>query len=30
MVPNAMANRAPAGNHPATTSPEDCPFGQET
>ena len=27
-VPNAMAKRAPAGNHPATTSPEDCPSGR--
>ena len=30
MVPNAMANRAPAGSHPATTSPEDRASRQET
>ena len=28
MVPNAMASRALAGSHPATTFPEDCPFGR--
>src|ERR1700733_9915080 len=28
MVPNAMARRAPARNHPATTSPEGSPSGR--
>ena len=28
MVPNALARCAPAGSHPATTFPEDCPFGR--